>query len=55
MELLDPKYLKLYVAVCREAHMCSAVEYLNKHDRGIETMKVLAHNGSSGDISASTS
>jgi len=33
--------------------MCGAAEYLDKHDRDVETTKVLAHNGSSGDILAS--
>jgi len=52
-ELPDPRYLKLHAAVCRVAHMCGAAEYLDMHDRDVETTKVLAHNGSSGDILAS--
>ena len=53
LELLDPRYLKLHAAVCRVAHMCGAAEYLDMHNRDVEMMKVLAHNGSSGDILAS--
>ena len=53
LELPDPRYLKLHAAVCRVAHMCGAAEYLDMHDRDVETTKVLAHNGSSGDILAS--
>jgi len=34
--------------------MCGAAEYLDMHNRDIETATVLAHNGSSGDILAST-
>jgi len=53
LDLPDPRYLKLHVAVCQVTHMCGVAEYLDKHDREVKMMKVLAHNSSSGDILAS--
>jgi hypothetical protein len=50
LELPNPKYLRLHAAVCRVAHMSGAAGYLDLFDRKVETMKVLARDGSSVDL-----
>ncbi|KAJ3515226.1 hypothetical protein NLJ89_g1890 [Agrocybe chaxingu] len=53
LELPDPKYLRLHAAVCRVAHMSGVARYLDLYDRELEERKVLATNGSSGELLSS--
>ena len=50
LELPDPRYLKLHAAICKVAHMSGAAEYMDKHDRDLEELYVLAPDGSSAEL-----
>jgi hypothetical protein len=50
LELPDGRYLKLHAAICRVAHMSGAAEYMDKHDRDLEELSVLAPDGSSAEL-----
>jgi hypothetical protein len=50
LELPDRRYLKLHAAICRVAHMSGAAEYMDKHDRDLEELSVLAPDGSSAEL-----
>ena len=50
LELPDPRYLKLHAAICKVAHMSGAAEYMDKHDRDLEELSVLAPDGSSAEL-----
>ncbi|TEB29348.1 hypothetical protein FA13DRAFT_1815454 [Coprinellus micaceus] len=50
LELPDRRYLKLHAAICRVAHMSGVAEYMDKHDRDLEELSVLAPDGSSAEL-----
>lgn len=50
LELPDPRYLRLRAAICRVAHMSSAARYVDLLFKEVETTKVLANDGSSGEL-----
>jgi hypothetical protein len=53
LPLPNPEYLKLHAAVCRVAHMSGAAGYLDQEDRDVDTIGVLARDGSSANLLAS--
>lgn len=50
LELPDPRYLRLHATICRVAHMLGAARYVDLLSEEVETTKVLANDGSSGDL-----
>lgn len=48
--LPDPRYLKLHAAACRIAHLSGATEYIETHYRDMDSIKVLACDGTSAEI-----
>ena len=50
LELPDPRYLRLHATICRVAHMSGAARYVDLLFEDMETTKVLANDGSSGDL-----
>jgi len=43
----SPKLLALHAACCKVAHMSGAAEYLDKYDRDLDDLHVLASDGTS--------
>ena len=52
LELPNPRYLKLHAAICRVAHMSGIAQYMDKYDRDLEELYVLAPDGSSAELFA---
>ena len=50
LKLPDPRYLKLHAAICRVAQMSGIAQYMDKHDRDLEELYVLAPDGSSAEL-----
>ncbi|KAI0760556.1 hypothetical protein C8Q74DRAFT_1451463 [Fomes fomentarius] len=48
--LPDPRYLRLRAACCRVAHLSGAAEYLDEIYRDMDTIQVLAVDGSSAEV-----
>jgi len=53
LDLPDPRYLRLHAAVCRVAQLSGTAQYLDSYDLELETMKVLAFDGSSSELLSS--
>ncbi|EPS99343.1 hypothetical protein FOMPIDRAFT_1147471 [Fomitopsis schrenkii] len=50
LALPNPKYLRIHAACCKVAHLSGAAEYLEEVYRDVDSLEVLANDGSSAQV-----